>query len=289
MPTTPGNFSQRQHERLGRLVSPGLHAPQRRVRAATSSAVDRHWIIRFESVNYRATVWLNGRKIGSHKGAYLPFEFDLTGLRRGRQPADRAGRPPPLVRQTCPPGPGGGWWNYGGIMREVYLRAVQRVDISQVQVRPILTCPTCAATIEDQAADPQPHLGKRQTVQLRGTYGGAKLDFGSATIGPHSDLDREGDPRRSSIRGCGRSIIGVLYRATLTLADHKGRRLGGYVELERHPQHHGRQRPPRAQRPPAEPSRRQHPRAGPHARLGAGPGGDLRAARRLGQGDRRAR
>ena len=44
---------------------------------------DRHWIIRFESVNYRATVWLNGRKIGTHAGAYLPFEFDLKGLRSG--------------------------------------------------------------------------------------------------------------------------------------------------------------------------------------------------------------
>ena len=28
----------------------------------------RSWIVRFESVNYRATVWLNGRKIGSHAG-----------------------------------------------------------------------------------------------------------------------------------------------------------------------------------------------------------------------------
>jgi len=35
------------------------------------------WVIRFESVNYRATVWLNGREIGAHAGAYLPFEFIL--------------------------------------------------------------------------------------------------------------------------------------------------------------------------------------------------------------------
>jgi len=39
------------------------------------------WVIRFESVNYRATVWLNGREIGAHAGAYLPFEFTLSGLR----------------------------------------------------------------------------------------------------------------------------------------------------------------------------------------------------------------
>ncbi len=43
----------------------------------------RSWIVRFESVNYRATVWLNGRRIGGHAGAYLPFEFALKGMRRG--------------------------------------------------------------------------------------------------------------------------------------------------------------------------------------------------------------
>src|SRR5262249_19033114 len=39
-----------------------------------------HWIIRFESVNYRTRVYLNGRRIGTNKGAYVPFELPLTGL-----------------------------------------------------------------------------------------------------------------------------------------------------------------------------------------------------------------
>ena len=39
--------------------------------------------MRFEGVNYRSTVWLNGRRIGSFVG-YFPFELDLTGLRAGR-------------------------------------------------------------------------------------------------------------------------------------------------------------------------------------------------------------
>ena len=33
------------------------------------------WVLRFESVNYRATVWLNGRRLGRHTGGYLPFEL----------------------------------------------------------------------------------------------------------------------------------------------------------------------------------------------------------------------
>ena len=34
--------------------------------------------IRFGSVNYLATVWLNGKLIGQHEGGHLPFEFDIT-------------------------------------------------------------------------------------------------------------------------------------------------------------------------------------------------------------------
>ena len=83
----------------------------------------RSWIVRFESVNYDATVWLNGREIGHHDGAYLPFEFALKGLRPGVNRLvirvdDRRNA------AALPPGPGGGWWNFGGLQREVYLRAV---------------------------------------------------------------------------------------------------------------------------------------------------------------------
>jgi beta-glucuronidase len=34
--------------------------------------------IRFGSVNYLASVWLNGKFIGQHEGGHLPFEFDIT-------------------------------------------------------------------------------------------------------------------------------------------------------------------------------------------------------------------
>src|SRR3954463_3868283 len=37
---------------------------------------------RFESVNYRSRVWLNGRPIGENTGAYIPFSMQLPGLKR---------------------------------------------------------------------------------------------------------------------------------------------------------------------------------------------------------------
>ena len=35
------------------------------------------WLVRFESVNYRLRIWLNGVAIGRNTGAYLPFDLRL--------------------------------------------------------------------------------------------------------------------------------------------------------------------------------------------------------------------
>jgi beta-glucuronidase len=190
------------------------------------AASDRRWIIRFESVNYRATVWLNGRQIGTHAGAYEPFEFDLTGLRPGVNRLsvrvdDRRGG------GDLPPGRSGGWWNFGGIQREVYLRAVQRVDLPQVQVRPVLPCSTCPAQIQEQAVV-RNLSSQAQAVRLAGRYGTVRINFGTATIGPHQSWVAQAaipfnHPRLWS------PDHPNLYRATLTLADGQGRRLGGYA------------------------------------------------------------
>ena len=37
-------------------------------------------LLRFGAVDYRADVYVNGQKAGSHEGGYLPFEFDITKL-----------------------------------------------------------------------------------------------------------------------------------------------------------------------------------------------------------------
>ncbi len=195
--------------------------------AFTSSVPSRFrsWIIRFESVNYSATVWLNGRKIGSHAGAYEPFEFALKGVRRGvnrlivrvddrRTPAD------------LPQGPTGGWWNFGGIQREVYLRSVQRADMSVVQVRPILDCVTCAANVEEQVTVSNP-TSSPQTVRLHGVYGPRRLNFGSHTIPAHGTWLASAQTRLSAPHLWAPDDP-FLYRATLTLSDSHGRKLEGY-------------------------------------------------------------
>jgi beta-glucuronidase len=94
------------------------------------------WLVRFESVNYRATVFLNGVQIGTHEGASIPFEVALANLQSGVNHlvirVDNRRGPTDL-----PPGPRGGWWNYGGILREVYLRPVTKLDIQQLLTRTV--------------------------------------------------------------------------------------------------------------------------------------------------------
>jgi beta-glucuronidase len=150
------------------------------------------WVIRFESVNYRSKAWLNGRPIGTNRGAYLPFEFRLP-----RSLLNRTGVNHLVVRvdsrrkQTdFPPSglsvqgkPTGGWWNYGGILREVYLRKIDDIDFNTVVVRPNLPCATCAATV-DYRATLRNYGDHARRVRVTARFGAQRLSLGSATIGP---------------------------------------------------------------------------------------------------------
>src|SRR4051794_29442533 len=149
------------------------------------------WIVRFESVNYRSRVWLNGRLLGTNRGAYLPFEFRLPSglLKRGginrlviridnrRHPTDF---PPSNLN---PKGqPTGGWWNYGGILREVYLRRVDTVDFSTVKVTPDLPCASCNATVKFQVTV-RNFSDVAQKLKLTARFGTRKIDLGTKAVG----------------------------------------------------------------------------------------------------------
>ena len=171
----------------------------------------------------------------THVGAFLPFELDLTGLKlRGvnRLIVRVDNR---LTAGDLPPGPYGsegsaavgGWWNYGGILGDVYLRPVRQANLEQVIVRPELPFPACAATVDEQALVTNV-TGAPIRVRLRGSFGTRAVDFGAATIAagatwtaraqvrvPHPRLWAPGSP--------------ALYRASLALSGSSGQQLAGYV------------------------------------------------------------
>ena len=41
---------------------------------------NKNVILHFGAVDWKADVWVNGVKVGSHQGGYTPFSFDITSL-----------------------------------------------------------------------------------------------------------------------------------------------------------------------------------------------------------------
>ncbi len=94
----------------------------------------RHYVLSFGAVNYEAHVYLNGKKLGMHKGGFTPFQFDVTGkLNQGRNTvvvkADnkRYQDEIPTVNTD--------WWNYGGITRDVLLAELPASYIADYKVQ----------------------------------------------------------------------------------------------------------------------------------------------------------
>lgn len=161
----------------------GWYRKDFRLPTSRTARTDR-WIVRFEAVNFRATVWLNGRKLGDHVGGYTPFEFELPNLNaRGVNRLvirvdNRRAIPEGIASQ---PIPATGWWNYGGLQREVYLRKVDRIDLTDVHVAPNLpkvggnAVVTASATVTN-------HTRGNQLVTLSGRFGTQPLEFGEQVV-----------------------------------------------------------------------------------------------------------
>src|SRR5438270_1374602 len=83
----------------------------------------------FGAVNYRADVYLNGRKLGMHKGGFTPFNFEIpAGQLKSKGnflvvkvDNKRSAEEVPTLNTD--------WWNYGGITRDVKLVLVPKVFI----------------------------------------------------------------------------------------------------------------------------------------------------------------
>jgi beta-glucuronidase len=193
--------------------------------ARSVPASARDWIVRFESVNYQATVWLNGRLIGGHASPGVPFELTLGRLHDtvNRLVVRVDNRRSPL---DLPPGVGG-WWNFGGLLREVELRAVPGVEIAQAAVVPELACPHCPATVHETVTVRNLTAGPER-VQLAGTYGTAPVRFGGRTLAPRASWTA-----RATVRIAHPDLWSIghpaLYRATLALTDGTGHPLDGYL------------------------------------------------------------
>ena len=98
----------------------------------------------FQSANYLASVWVDGRALGSHRGSYLPFE-ERARLTAGTHTAvvrvdweDPAQQSREGFHRT--------WFNWGGLDGEVDVRPLGESELSEPSVQTTLTSDTPAAT-----------------------------------------------------------------------------------------------------------------------------------------------
>lgn len=94
----------------------------------------KRYLLYFGAVNYEAHVYLNGKKLGIHKGGFTPFQFDVTGkLTAGENvvvvKADNT------RKQDEIPTVNTDWWNYGGITRDVLLSELPQTYIADYKLQ----------------------------------------------------------------------------------------------------------------------------------------------------------
>jgi beta-glucuronidase len=193
-----------------------------------------NWLVRFESVNYRTRVWLNGKLIGRNTGAYLPFELRLpragmkrTGTNRLVVRVDNRRLPTdfPPSGLTGAGDPAGGWWNYGGILREVYLQRVDQIDVTSVVVRPDLPCAACAATVGMRVTT-RNYADRALRVSVSGTYGNRRVRLGVKRVPAHGFASFTGRVRVAKPK-LWSPATPTLYKVRFRVAT-GGRKLVGY-------------------------------------------------------------
>ena len=95
---------------------------------------DKRYFLHFGAVNYESHVYLNGKKLGVHKGGFTPFQFEVSELL-----SDGKNFVVVMVDNTRKkdevPTINTDWWNYGGITRDVTLVATPLSYIEDYKVQ----------------------------------------------------------------------------------------------------------------------------------------------------------
>jgi hypothetical protein len=157
---------------------------------------DGPYVIRFESVHHKATVWIDGHLKRHHTGAYLPFEV-RTNLKANKTHTllVRADYRDPTAMKHA--GWHRSWFNFGGIDRPVTIRPAGPSDIVSPGLRTHLTDDGAAivdvwARIHNRAAT--------RAISVTGALGETPLRFAPVTVPAGHERTvrtqvRVGDPR----------------------------------------------------------------------------------------------
>ncbi len=140
-PATKSDLVEYDFDKSGQLNVPGDWNSQREIlflyegtvwyKRSFDYAVDssRKLFLNFGAANYEAIVYLNGEKIGEHRGGFTPFCFEITGRVRAKDNFIVVKVDNSRHREGVPT-LNTDWWNYGGLTRDVQL-----VDVPSTFIR----------------------------------------------------------------------------------------------------------------------------------------------------------
>jgi Glycosyl hydrolases family 2, TIM barrel domain/Glycosyl hydrolases family 2, sugar binding domain len=145
----------------------------------TSFAVARagDYALRFESVNHRASVWVDGHLAAHHTGEYLPFDVALHLAPGPHTLVVRADWRSPAHMSA--EGWHRAWFNFGGINREVTVRPLGRSELAGPGVVTRLRGRTAIVRVSVVVRN---RAGPR-TIRVAGAVGATRLAFRPARLG----------------------------------------------------------------------------------------------------------
>jgi len=115
---------------------------------------DLHVKLHFGATFYSSRVWLNGMELGTHEGGYTAYSFDIT---QELQPNNLLAveidnridaTTIPGLAQRGDPKAWYDWWDYGGIVRDVWLTLSGPVEVDRQAIRS--TVKEGAVVVQDQ-------------------------------------------------------------------------------------------------------------------------------------------
>ncbi|NIK69303.1 glycoside hydrolase family 2 TIM barrel-domain containing protein [Paenibacillus sp. BK720] len=112
----------------------------RRAFAIASKNEGYAYTLKSLGISYVADIWINGEWVGCHEGGFTPFAFDLTAyLRTGdNEIRIRVDNPPWGSRaDTIPADAGTDFFNYTGIIHDLYIEITPQAAIVRADIVPL--------------------------------------------------------------------------------------------------------------------------------------------------------
>jgi hypothetical protein len=147
-------------------------------------------LLNFEAVDWETTVWVNGKEVGTHKGGYDAFCFDITDVLNASgteeivisvwDPTDRGTQPRgKQVRR-----PRGIWYtSVTGIWQSVWLEPVPVASIARLEMTPDIDAKALTLTVHARGVNMQTQMAEKFHIGAVVFDGGKEVSAAGGHLG----------------------------------------------------------------------------------------------------------